>query len=192
MEQKMKFAENVMLIDAAYINKVGNDIKEHFAPILNRELPKADLAVLLECMAMDAGIKGENNEIQVIFIYESNTKGMTFCTPSDFTKELHDMAFKSQLGEFSLYSFQTSAMTAREELFKESLLLLCESKDVKKMVLVPDEATMSDKVCQLIKKEKHSIATVMGMNPPATDCGVAFEMMGFALLQALGIKADEL
>ena len=51
---KIPFSPVVMLIDASYLNKVGQDISNHFAPVVNRDLPKADLAVLLECMALDA------------------------------------------------------------------------------------------------------------------------------------------
>ena len=192
MEKKIKFAQNVMLIDASYIDKVGNDMKTHFGAILHRSLPKADLALLLECMSMDAGIEGNDNEIQVVFIHEAGVNSFTFCTPSQFTTQLHDMAFRGSNGEFSLYSFQTSDMAQREELYKESLQLLCESKDVKRMILVPDEASMGNKVYELISKEKQLQAVVMGMNPPAGDYAVRFEMLGFAILQSLGIRAEEL
>ena len=42
--------------------------------------------------------------------------------PSDLEKELNNVAFKSQLGEFALYSFEPSDMASREELFSGSLL----------------------------------------------------------------------
>ena len=57
MEKKIKFAPTVMLIDACYLNRVVNDMRRHFSPIVGRELPRADLAVLLECMALDAGVQ---------------------------------------------------------------------------------------------------------------------------------------
>ena len=68
MEKKIEFAPNVMLIDASYLDRVGCDMAEHFSPILNRELPKADLAALLECLALDAGVVLGDNAVQVIFI----------------------------------------------------------------------------------------------------------------------------
>ena len=40
-----------------------------------------------------------------------------------------------------------------------------------------------------LKKEK---MTVFGMNPPACEVAYQWEMFGFAVLQSLGIKADEL
>ena len=130
MENKIKFAPNVMLIDASYLDRVTCDLQAHFAPIVNRELPKADLAVLLECLALDAGMKLGNNEIQVIFIYESGEGRLEGLTPSDLGKELHGMAFKSELGEFALYAFQPSDLATREELFIESLQLAGEFKEM--------------------------------------------------------------
>lgn len=34
--------------------------------------------------------------------------------------------------------------------------------------------------------------TVFGMNPPTSEVAYQWEMLGFAVLQSLGIKADEL
>ena len=52
------------------------------------------------------------------------------------------MAFQSRLGEFSLYAFQPSDMARREDLFTESLQLLTESKDARRIMLVPMKGNM--------------------------------------------------
>ena len=44
---ELKFAEKVILIDAAYINKVTKDLSQHFSQVIGRELPKADLPIFL-------------------------------------------------------------------------------------------------------------------------------------------------
>ena len=179
MEKKIEFAPNVMLIDASYLDRVGRDMAEHFSPILNRELPKADLAALLECLALDA--------------YDSAEPRMSFCTPSDLDKELNNVAFKSQLGEFSIYSFQPSDMATCEDLFNEALMLAGESKDVKRVVAVADEDAYQQKTHSTLNKIKgKDSVTLFGMNPPKDEAAYSFEMLGFAVLQALGIKAEEL
>lgn len=193
MEKKIEFAPNVMLIDASYLDRVGCDLKEHFSPIVNRELPKADLACLLECLALDAGMVLGENAVQVIFIYEPTEKVMSFCTPSDLEKELHNVAFKSQLGEFSLYSFQPSDMATRDELFNEALMLTDASKDVRRIIAVGDEDSYADKTDKTLNdiKGKESV-TLFGMNPPKGEYNYKFEMLGFPILQSLGIRSDEL
>ena len=42
MEKKIPFASDVILIDAAFLDRVGKDMAAHFAPLVGRELPKAD------------------------------------------------------------------------------------------------------------------------------------------------------
>lgn len=193
MEKKIPFAPVVMLIDASYLDRVGSDMSVHFAPIVNRELPKADLTNLLECLALDAGIQLGENEVQVIFIYDAGEEKMNFCTPSNLGRELHDVAFKSQLGEFSLYAFQPSDMATREDLFIESFQLAGESKDVHRIIIVPDEDGYGERMGNYINKVKGKESiTVFGMNPPAYEGDYSFEMLGFPILQSLGIRAEEL
>ena len=161
MEQKIKFAPTVLLVDAVYLDRVGRDMVAHFAPIVNRELPKADLAVLLECLALDAGVQPGESEIQVIFIYQAGKTKMEFCKPSGLETELHNVGFKSAVGEFSLYAFQPSGMAKREDLFSESLQLAGESKEVKRIIFVPDEedyAPALEEVISEIKGKTHPIA----------------------------------
>lgn len=193
MEKKIPFDPVVMLIDASYLDRVGNDLKAHFAPILKRELPKADLAVLLECLALDAGVSLGETKVQVIFVYDAEGKRFSFCAPADLEKEIHSMAFKSQLGEFSLYAFQPSGLATHEDLFAESFQLMAESKDVRHIIAVPDEDGYGSRLSDYINKvEKKDPVTVFGMNPPVYSGNFTFEMLGFAILQALGIRADEL
>ncbi|OUO17053.1 DUF6621 family protein [Bacteroides sp. An322] len=194
MEKKIPFEPVVMLVDATYLERVGTDLTEHFAPLVKRELPKAHLAVLLECLALDAGVPLGENKVQVIFIYDEADKRFSFCDPSDLEKELHATAFKSQLGEFSLYAFQPSGFATREDLFLESFQLLGESKEVRRVIAVPDEDGYGERLASYINKvgEGKEGVTVFGMNPPVYQGKYAFEMLGFAVLQALGIRADEL
>ena len=193
MEKKIQFAPNVMLVDASYLNKVVEDMRSHFSSVLNRDLPQADLACLLECVGLDSGMRGEENPIQVILIYDAQMPKFTACVPSDMEKELHSVAFKGKLGEFSIYSFQPSEMASREELFTESLQLVGVCKDTKRIIAIPDETAYGNKLDTYIKemKGKEQI-TVFGMNPPAVSGLYDFQIIGFAILQALGIRPDEL
>ena len=169
MEKKIQFAPNVMLIDAHYLNKVVADMRSHFSTVLNRELPKADLSRLLECVGLDSGIRGEENSIQVIFIYDEHLPKFTSCVPAALDSELHNVAFKGNLGEFSIYSFQPSEFATVEDLFTESLQLVGECKDTKRIVAIPDEAEYAHSLDRFFKemKNKEQIS-VFGMNPSET------------------------
>ena len=193
INNELKFAEKVILIDAAYINKVTKDLSQHFGQVIGRELPKADLPIFLECVAMDAAIQPGDNVLQVLFVYDKNESKMDAFNPGDLKKELNDVAFKSQLGEFQLNAFEPSEMADKETFFLESVRLIADAKEVKHLVVVPSESEYGDKLPEIFDKVdgKESIH-VLGMNPPAPSDKYQWEMLGYAVLQALGIRSDEI
>ena len=69
MEQKFKFAPNVMLLDAVHLDRVVHDITAHFAPVIKRQLPNAELAILLACLSLDEGVLPGDNEMKAVFVY---------------------------------------------------------------------------------------------------------------------------
>ena len=193
INNELKFAEKVILIDASYINKVAGDLSRHFSQMIGRELPKADLPVFLECVAMDAAIQPGENVLQVLLVYDKELTKMDAFNPGDLKKELNDVAFKSQLGEFQLNTFEPSGMADREAFFLEAVTLVADAKEVKHLVIVPSETEYGDKLPEILEKVdgKESIH-VLGMNPLATSKAYRWEMMGYAVLQALGVRSDEI
>ena len=190
---ELKFAEKVILIDAAYINKVTSDLSKHFSQVIGRSLPKADLPIFLECVAMDAAIQPGEQVLQVLLVYDKEHVQMDAFVPSDLKKALNDVAFKSQLGEFQLNSFEPSDMADREAFFLESVKLVADAKEVKHLVVVPYETEYGDKLQEIFDKVdgKESIH-VLGMNPPEPSKNFNWEMLGYAVLQALGIRSYEI
>ena len=193
INNELKFAEKVILIDASYINKVTGDLSQHFGRMIGRELPKADLPIFLECVAMDAAIQPGENVLQVLLVYDKEHAKMDAFNPGDLKKELNDVAFKSQLGEFQLNTFEPSDMADREAFFLEAVKLVADAKEVKHLVVVPSEMEYGDKLPEILEKVdgKESIH-VLGMNPLAPSKAFRWEMMGYAVLQALGIRSDEI
>ena len=193
INNELKFAEKVILIDASYINKVTGDLSQHFGQMIGRELPKADLPIFLECVAMDAAIQPGENVLQVLLVYDNELTKMDAFNPGDLKKELNDVAFKSQLGEFQLNTFEPSDMADREAFFLEAVKLVADAKEVKHLVIVPSETEYGDKIPEILEKVdgKESIH-VLGMNPLAPSKAFSWEMMGYAVLQALGIRSDEI
>ena len=190
---ELKFAEKVILIDALYINKVTNDLRQHFSQVIGRELPKADLPIFLECVAMDAAVQPGEHVLQVLFVYDKKQPKMDAFTTGDLKKELNDVAFKSQLGEFQLNTFEPSDMVDREAFFLEAVKLVADAKEVKHLVVIPSETEYGEKLPEIFDKVdgKDSIH-VLGMNPPSPSDKFHWEMMGYAVLQALGVRSDEL
>ena len=193
INNELKFAEKVILIDASYINKVTADLSRHFGQVIGRELPKADLPIFLECVAMDAAIQPGENVLQVLLVYDKENTRMDAFNPGDLKKELNDVAFMSQLGEFQLNTFEPSDMADREAFFLEAVKLVADAKEVKHLVVIPSETEYGDKLPEIFDKVdgKDSIH-VLGMNPPVPSDKFRWEMMGYAVLQALGVRSDEI
>lgn len=195
MEKKMQFAPHVMLIDARYLNQISRELSTHFAPVVNRPLPAADLAVLLERIALDAGISADGNDIQVLFVYDGESGKMDACSPADLREEIHETGFQGAPGHFSLSAFSTEEFTTRDNLFLETLMLADEASDqISHLILVPDEGVYGEEVRSYIQKaaKKKEHITLFGMNPPEEQTDYRFDFLGFAILQALGIRADEI
>lgn len=193
INNELKFAEKVILIDATYINKVTADLSQHFGEVIGRELPKADLPVFLECVAMDAAIQPGENILQVLLVYDKENARLDAFNPGDLKKELNDVAFKSQLGEFQLNTFEPSDIADRETFFLESVKLVADAKEVKHLVVIPSETEYGDKLPEIFEKVdgKDSI-WVLGMNPLEPSEKFRWEMLGYAVLQALGVRSDEI
>lgn len=192
MDKKIPFSPVVMLIDAPYINKVGLNLAEFFSARMNRAFPEADLAVLLEYMAVDAGIGTAGNEIEVIFIYERTAWRMPFCRPSDIPNGINGKAFQSKLGEFSLYAYQTSDMAERADLFMEALQLADASDDVQQIIILPDEDDYGQRAADYLDTMKKSGRVFFGMKPQNRERSFRTETIGFPLLKAYGIDPAEL
>ncbi|MBQ8888124.1 MAG: hypothetical protein IJY59_01380 [Bacteroidaceae bacterium] len=193
MNNELKFAKKVILIDATYINKVTKDLSQHFEQVVGRKLPKADLPIFLECVAMDAAIQPGEHTLQVLFVYDKQHLVMEAFNPGDLKKDLNDVAFKSQLGEFQLNTFEPSDIADRETFFLESVKLVADAKEVKHLVVIPSETEYGDKLPEIFEKVdgKESIY-VLGMNPLEASDKFRWEMLGYAVLQALGIRSDEI
>ena len=84
-------------------------------------------------------------------------------------------------------------MADREAFFLEAVKLVADAKEVKHLVVIPSETEYGDKLPEIFDKVdgKDSIH-VLGMNPPLPSDKFHWEMMGYAVLQALGVRSDEL
>ena len=134
---RIKLSETVMVIDAAYLNFVINDLKKYFEPLLGRSLQRADLALFTMCLAMDAGVKEGSNDVQILLVYDEQSGKLEDCLPSDLKSELDGMAFKGPLGEFCFMAVSSEGFVSRGELYLDLLHIVLNSAEVKKLIVVP-------------------------------------------------------
>ena len=187
-----KWTENVILADADYVDNVAFDLTVNFERMLGRRIPQADMAKWAECVALDGGMREGEHEVQVILIHQGQNRRMKNFTPGSYNEELNGKAFHGRLGEFTITAVQTEDMVSKEDLLQDTLHLVCQQKEVKRlMVITPDE--MMDGVRQTLRRldSDERRTTVFTMQPTQ---GGSFrqELLGYSLMAALGITSKEI
>ena len=189
---QIKLSETVVLIDAAFLNFVITDMKKYFEATLQRTLQEIDLSILTTYLTLDAGIAEGKNEVQFLFVYDKESDNLVHCQPSDLEKELNGVAFQSPYGEYSFASVPSEGMVSREDLFLDLLSIVADSADVKKMILVSFNEEYGKKVTDALNKVQGKEIVQFRMNEPETPVAYQWDMLAFPVMQALGIRADEL
>lgn len=193
--QEEKWSENVILVDADYVDKVAFNLIVNFERMIGRRIPQADMARWLECIALDGGLRNGSHETQVVFIHQKAKTEMEDFVPGHYANDLTGKAFQGELGEFILNAYAIEDIADSEHLLIEALNLICQQKEVKRMMVIPnaEDSTIYNKVRETLRQisdeEKH--ITVFAMQP-MTGGNFRQEMLGYSLMAALGIRGDEI
>ncbi len=193
-ENRDKWSDNVILVDADYVDKVAFDLIVNFERMLGRRIPQADMANWLEYVALDGGLRPLTNQhppltIQVVLLHKQSK--MENFIPSPFA-ELDGKAFKGSVGEFLISCVPVEDMVTKEDLFIDSLQIISNAAEVKRLMVVPDAEHIYNKVREGLRHsnpDKH--ITIFAMQPMPSG-QFRQEILGYSLMAALGIKSEEL
>ena len=190
-----KWSENVILVDADYVDKVVFDLTVNFERMIGRQIPKADMAQWLECVALDGGLRPQPSEtshqtsIQVVLLHKQQQ--MENFVPGSFT-ELDGKAFTGPLGEFLISCVKVEDLTTMDDLFVDSMQVISNAGEVKRLIVVPDAEHIFNKVREGLRHaDDEKRITVLAMQPMQGG-NYKQEILGYSLMAALGIKADEI
>lgn len=192
-----KWSEIVILADAEYVDKVAFDLTVNFERMLGRRIPQADMAQWLECIALDGGVKpqpsGSSTQatIQVVLIHDKKHQQMDYFLPGKFA-DLDGKAFSGPLGEFLISCVQVEEMVTKDDLYIDSLQIIANAAEVKRLMVVADTDHIYNKVREALRQadaDKH--ITVFTMQP-MTSGNFRQEILGYSLMAALGIRGEEL
>lgn len=192
MEQRFKPAETAILIDASFLEFITTDFKRNFEKMLDRPLQNADLSGLLTYIALDGGIPVGENEINVLFIYDQTAPTLTFCTPASLPGELNGVAFKSPVGEFTIFSYSNEGIVSTDNLFLDSLQVIADAEEVKKLLVVGFNEHYGKEAEEILKKAKGKSIVQFRMDSPKEELPFATEIIAYPIMESLGIRSDEL
>ncbi len=190
--QHEKWSENVILADADYIDNVAFDLIVNFERMIGRRIQPADMARWIDCIALDGGLREGEHQTQVIFIHDKSSEKLNNFVPGKFAEDLDGKAFKDHLGEFVISSFPVENIVSKEDFFMDVLAVVSNQKDVKRVMVIPDAEVMYDAVRKTLHyADNEKRITVFAMQPMVGG-NFRQEILGYSLMNALGIKADEI
>ena len=194
-QQETKWSENVMLVDADYVDKVAFNLIVNFERMLGRRIPKADLARWVDCVALDGGLKEGAHETLVVLAHQKDKPQLDNFAPGNYAAELDGKAFKDHLGEFIISAVAIEPIADSEDYLTEALRLVTAQKEVKRVMVIPnaEDPYIYNKVREALNRvdDDEKRITVFAMEPKPGG-NFRQEILGYSLMAALGISADEI
>ncbi|MBR2207153.1 MAG: hypothetical protein IJ898_12580 [Prevotella sp.] len=194
-QQETKWSENVMLVDADYVDKVAFNLIVNFERMLGRRIPKADLAKWVDCVALDGGLRAGGHETLVVLAHRKDKVQLDNFAPGNYADELDGKAFKDHLGEFVISAIPIEAIADSEDYLTEALRLVTAQKKVKRVMVIPnaEDPYIYNKVREVLNRvdDDEKRITVFAMEPKPGG-NFRQEILGYSLMAALGISADEI
>jgi hypothetical protein len=191
--QDIRWSENVILVDADYVDKVAFNLIVNFERMLGRRIPQADIARWIDCIALDGGVREGDHETQVVLLHSAEKQMMENFNPGIFA-DLSGKAFKDNLGEFLVNAYPTEDIVSSDQQFCDMLKLVCSQKDVKRVIVIPnsEQEYIYNKVRVTLKQvDDEKRITLLAMQP-MPNWNFRQEILGYSLLAALGISSDEI
>lgn len=188
-----QWSENIIIADADFVDKVAFDLTVNFERMLMRRVPKADLARWIDCIALDGGIREGENEVQVVLIHNKENTELENFTPAHYKEELDGKAFKDHLGEFSIKTYPVEELVSKADFIAEAAQIACSQKEVKRVMVVPDDEETYAKVRHALKRidDEGKRITLFAMQPMEGG-NFRQEILGYSLMSALGINGEEI
>ena len=193
---KIKWSENIIIADGDYIDYVAFDLIVNFERMLNRKIPTANFSQWAVNIALDGKLKPGNNETQVVLLHDKEKAILENFTPSSYEADLNNKAFKDEfLGEFLVNSIVTGEEnTSKEAVLSDLLQMLTTHEEVHRIMIIPnaEDTVTYNEVKKMLEKvdDDEKRITVFTMQPMVGG-NFRQEILGYSLMNAMGIKAEE-
>ncbi|MBR6181686.1 MAG: hypothetical protein IKQ77_10805 [Prevotella sp.] len=183
--------DNMVIVDADHIDRVVFDLIVNFERMIGRRIPNADLPRWLDCVALDGGIREGDEVTQVVFIHSREKQQMEHFNPGDLKDDIDGKAFRDSLGEFILNTVSEESIVSREGLLLDLLHVALGSKNIKRIIVVPDDESISQVRHALRRVDDDKRVTLLSMQPTGGG-DFRTEILGYSLMSALGIRSEEI
>ena len=193
-----KWSRNIILVDGDYVDNVAFNLIVNFERMIGRRIQKADTARWIDCIALDGGMRegrDSDGETQVIFIHSKDKTALDNFNPGSYETDLNAKAFKDTLGEFIISSYPVEGVVKHDDFFLDVLKTVVNHKDVHRVMAVPnaEHAPLWEEIRHALRDidDEEKRITLFAMQP-LSGGNFKQEILGYSLMNALGIKGDEI
>ena len=193
-----QWSRNIILVDGDYVDSVAFNLIVNFERMLGRRIPKADLARWIDCIALDGGMRegrDSEGETQVIFIHSKDRKTLENFQPGSYEDDLNAKAFKDTLGEFVISSYPVEELVKHDDFFLDILKTVVNHKDVHRVMAIPnaEHAPLREALRHELRDidDEEKRVTLFAMQPMSGG-NFKQEILGYSLMNAMGIRGNEL
>lgn len=193
-----KWSRNIILVDGDYVDNVAFNLIVNFERMIGRRIQKADTAKWIDCIGLDGGMRegrDSDGETQVIFIHSKEKTALDNFNPGSYETDLNAKAFKDTLGEFIISSYPVEEVVKHDDFFLDILKTVVNHKDVHRVMAIPnaEHPALWDALRHALRDvdDEEKRVTLFAMQP-LSGGNFKQEILGYSLMNALGIKGDEI
>ena len=209
------WGENVIIADADYIDSVAFNLTVNFERMIGRHIPQADMAQWVECIAMDGGCRRiadpkeqKKTVTHVILVHSKEADEMHNFNPGTFDHTassgniLNGQAFTGDMGEFIFHTVaadESSDSMTKLDIIADVLSAMADIEQVKRIMLIPDlddsnspAFSILTPVLRFLNRECQDKRITTFAMQPLTGMPSRTEILGYSLMAALGIRAEEI
>ena len=193
----IKLSENIILADADYLDYVAFQLSVQFERMIGRRIPKADLSQWGVDVALDGGLHadGKAHETQLILVHEKQNPKMDNFTPSIYDTELNGQAFNDdKLGEFLVNAYPVGDVVSKDDYILDTVNMILGHEEVKRLMIIPngEQGAIYEEVAGALREAPEDKHITLFAMQPMPGGNFRQEILGYSLMNALGIKSDEI
>lgn len=193
----IKLSENIILADADYLDYVAFQLSVQFERMIGRRIPKADLSQWAVDVALDGGLRadGKAHETQLILVHEKQNPKMDNFTPSIYDTELNGQAFNDdKLGEFLVNAYPVGDVVSKDDYILDTVNMILGHEEVKRLMIIPngEQGAIYEEVAGALREAPEDKHITLFAMQPMLGGNFRQEILGYSLMNALGIKSDEI
>ena len=194
----IRLSENLILADADYLDHVVFQLSVQFERMLNRRIPPADLSRWAVNVALDGGLRakeGVKHETQVVLVHDKGKARLDNFAPAHYADELNAKAFEDPtLGEFLVNAYAVGDVVSKDDYILDTVKTVTEHSEVKRLMIIPngEEGDLYDQLRHALRKVDNDQRITLFAMQPMEGGNFQQEILGYSLMNALGIRGDEL